>query len=68
LRDHALFVGYIADPAPRYAIAAIVVHGGSGGKVAAPLLRVIAEETIAADPAARSVFDVRRGGITRKAG
>jgi penicillin-binding protein 2 len=68
LRDHALFVGYIADPAPRYAIAAIVVHGGSGGKVAAPLLRAIAEETIAADPAARSVFDVRRDGITRKAG
>jgi penicillin-binding protein 2 len=68
LRDHALFVGYIADPAPRYAIAAIVVHGGSGGKVAAPLLRVIAEETIAADPAARSVFDVSRGGMTPKAG
>jgi penicillin-binding protein 2 len=58
LRDHALFVGYVADALPRYAIAAIVEHGGSGGKVAAPLVRAIVEDTIAVDPAARPVFDV----------
>lgn len=58
LRDHALFVGYVADRLPRYAIAAIVEHGGSGGKVAAPLVRAIAEDAIAIDPAARPVFDV----------
>ena len=59
LRDHALFVGYVADREPRYAIAAVVEHGGSGGKVAAPLVRQIAEDTITVDPGARSVFDVR---------
>jgi penicillin-binding protein 2 len=61
LRDHALFVGYIADQKPRYAIAAIVEHGGSGGKIAAPLVRAIAEDTIAVDPAARPVFVVGVG-------
>ena len=60
LRDHALFVGYVADAAPRYAVAAIVEHGGSGGKIAAPLVRAIVEDTIAVDPAARPVFDVGR--------
>jgi len=61
LRDHALFVGYVADSAPRYAIAAIVEHGGSGGKVAVPLVRDLAEAVIAVDPAARPVFDVGQG-------
>lgn len=66
LRDHALFVGYVADEKPRYAVAAIVEHGGSGGKVAAPLVRAIVEDTIAVDPAARPVFDVRSTGATGK--
>ncbi len=66
LRDHALFVGYVADEAPRYAVAAIVEHGGSGGKIAAPLVRAIVEDTIAVDPAARPVFDVGRPVATGK--
>lgn len=66
LRDHALFVGYVADQLPRYAVAAVVEHGGSGGKVAAPLVRAIVEDTIAVDPAARPVFDVRLGDRSRE--
>ncbi len=66
LRDHALFVGYVADQLPRYAIAAVVEHGGSGGKIAAPLVRAIVEDTVAIDPAARSVFDVRRDAPVEK--
>lgn len=58
LRDHALFVGYVADDAPRYAIAAIVEHGGSGGKVAAPLVKAIAEAAMAINPASRPVFEI----------
>ncbi len=38
-RDHALFVGYAPARRPRYAVAAVVEHGASGGKVAAPLVR-----------------------------
>ncbi|HRD77015.1 MAG TPA: penicillin-binding protein 2 [Hyphomicrobiaceae bacterium] len=40
-RDHSLFVGYAPVAAPRYAIAAIVEHAGSGGAVAAPLVREV---------------------------
>ncbi len=61
LRDHALFVGYVVDSAPRYAVAAVVEHGGSGGKVAAPLVRDIIADTVAIDAAARPVFDVSAG-------
>ena len=55
-RDHALFVGYISDSRPRYAAAAIIEHGGSGGKTAAPLVREILLDVMKSDPASRSVF------------
>jgi len=41
LRDHALFVSFFPATAPRYAIALVVEHGGSGGRAAAPLVRDI---------------------------
>ncbi|MGF1445376.1 MAG: penicillin-binding protein 2 [Pikeienuella sp.] len=40
-RDHALFVGYAPEDAPRYAVSVIVEHGGSGSKAAAPVARDI---------------------------
>lgn len=56
-RDHALFVGYVSDASgPRYAGAVVIEHGGSGGKVAAPVLRDILEDVIAAEPSARPLF------------
>jgi penicillin-binding protein 2 len=36
-RDHALFIGYAPVDAPRYAVAVVVEHGGSGSQAAAPL-------------------------------
>jgi penicillin-binding protein 2 len=39
LRDHSLFVGYTPAEAPRFAVAAVVEHGGAGSKTAAPLVR-----------------------------
>jgi penicillin-binding protein 2 len=38
-RDHALFVGFAPIQEPRYAIAVVVEHGGSGSSVAAPIAR-----------------------------
>lgn len=38
-RDHALFVAYAPEEAPRYAIAVVVEHGGGGSAVAAPIAR-----------------------------
>ena len=40
-RDHALFVGYAPYDDPRYAVAVVVEHGGSGGAVAGPIARDI---------------------------
>ena len=36
-RDHALFVAYAPYEKPRYAVAVVVEHGGSGSSVAAPI-------------------------------
>ena len=36
-RDHAWFAGYAPSHNPRYAIAVLVEHGGSGGRHAAPI-------------------------------
>jgi penicillin-binding protein 2 len=41
LRDHALFIGYAPADAPRLAVAVIAEHGGSGGRVAAPIARKV---------------------------
>jgi len=38
LRDHALFVGFSPVDEPRILVIAIIEHGGSGGKVAAPVV------------------------------
>ncbi|CAI2717870.1 penicillin-binding protein 2 [Nitrospina watsonii] len=40
-RDHAWFVGFAPYENPKIAVAVILEHGGSGGKVAAPLVRQI---------------------------
>jgi penicillin-binding protein 2 len=41
LRDHALFIGFAPADAPRLAVAVIAEHGGSGGRVAAPIAREV---------------------------
>ncbi len=40
-RDHALYCGFAPYENPRYAIAVIIEHGGSGSQVAAPIARDI---------------------------
>jgi len=55
MRDHALFVGYAPYETPRYAVAVVVEHGGSGSKAAAPIARDILLE-------ARRIFDLPAEG------
>ena len=38
-QHHALFVGYAPLHKPKYAAVAVVEHGGSGSKAAAPIVR-----------------------------
>jgi penicillin-binding protein 2 len=52
-RDHALFVAYLPADKPRYAVAAVVEHGGGGGATAAPLVRDVIELVLADQVAAR---------------
>ena len=44
LRDHALFVGYAPVEDPKIAVAVIVENGGSGGSVAAPMVRKVMDQ------------------------
>ena len=40
-RDHALFVGYMPDKKPKYAVSVVIEHGGSGASIAAPITKKI---------------------------
>ena len=40
-RDHALFVGYAPFDNPKYAVACVVEHGGSGSITAAPIVKKV---------------------------
>lgn len=44
LQDHALFIGYAPYENPRIAVALIVENGGSGGSVAAPIVRKVMDQ------------------------
>jgi penicillin-binding protein 2 len=50
-RDHALFVAFAPYRAPRYALAVVVEHGGSGSQTAAPIARDIMAKALELDPA-----------------
>ena len=60
-RDHALFVAFAPVRQPRYAVVAVVEHGGSGSRAAAPIARDVLRETERRDPS-------RRGGPDKVAG
>ena len=45
-RDHAVFIGFAPYKDPRYAISVLIEHGGSGGKVAAPLAKKLIKVVI----------------------
>ncbi len=57
-RDHALFVAYAPEDNPRYAIAVVVEHGGSGSKAAAPIARDIMREVLRLDPVQTGTVDL----------
>lgn len=41
LRDHAWFVGFAPAYNPRIVVAAVIEHGGSGGRTAGPVVRAL---------------------------
>jgi len=61
-RAHALFVAYAPVKEPRYAIAAVVEHGGSGSRAAAPVVQDIMTEVLARDIVGLPVFNPAGGG------
>lgn len=48
-RDHALFAGYGPVDNPRFSIAVVIEHGGSGGHTAAPIARDLMQECLEKD-------------------
>jgi len=54
-RDHALFTAFAPVGAPRYAMAVVVEHGGSG-TYAAKLTKDIMTDVLLLDPLAHSVL------------
>mgnify|MGYP000849806319 CR=1 FL=1 len=56
-RDHALFVAYVPADAPRYAVSAIIEHGGGGGAMAAPLVKDVIEALLDIDPMRNRTMD-----------
>lgn len=50
LQDHALFIGYAPYDDPRIAVALIVENGGSGGAVAAPIVRKVMDQYLLNHP------------------
>ena len=44
LRDHAWFVGFAPAYNPRIVVAALVEHGGSGGRAAGPIVRTVMDD------------------------
>ncbi len=63
-QDHALFVGYAPADNPRYAVAAVVEHGGSGSAAASPIVRDVMTELIRRDPVGKPAYVA--GGTRRK--
>jgi len=49
LRDHSLFVGYAPYDAPRFAVATLVEHGGSGAGKAATITRALIQRVLERD-------------------
>lgn len=66
-RDHGLFVGFAPADNPRYAVAAIVEHGGSGSRAASPVVRDIMTALIERDPVSRPTY-VARDSLRKTAG
>jgi penicillin-binding protein 2 len=58
-RDHGLFVGFAPADNPRYAVAAIVEHGGSGSRAASPVVRDIMTALLERDPVSKPTYVAR---------
>jgi penicillin-binding protein 2 len=54
LRDHAWFIAFAPDDAPRYALSVLVEHGGFGAGAAAPRAREIMRVALLKDPEIRA--------------
>jgi penicillin-binding protein 2 len=67
-RDHAVFVAYAPAEAPRYAIATVLEHAGSGGSEAGPLVRDVVKALIDHDAAVTAAAGGAAGRATGQSG
>lgn len=57
MRDHGLFISYAPADNPKYCAIAVIEHGGSGSKMAAPKAREVLKAALLKDPSALPVYD-----------
>lgn len=64
LRDHSVFVGYAPYTSPRFAVATLVEHGGSGAGKAATISRAIIQRVLERDgmQAENNSQDIKKTG------
>jgi penicillin-binding protein 2 len=67
-RDHALFVAFAPVLAPRYAIAVVIEHGGSGSAAAAPVARDIMTLALKRDPLAQRALLQGKANVPQATG
>ena len=67
-RDHALFVCYAPFEEPRYAVAVVVEHGGSGSSAASPIARDIMAKALELDPSRPRPVPTASGRPARETG
>ena len=61
-RHHALFVGYAPYDRPKYAVAVVIEHGGSGSGAAAPVARDVMTKLMERDPGGTLAGGAPRNG------
>src|SRR5204863_1440125 len=57
LRDHAWFIAFAPQDAPRYAMSVLVEHGGFGAGAAAPRARELMRMALLKDPEIRAKIE-----------
>ncbi len=63
LRDHSVFVGFAPYNAPRFAVACLVEHGGSGAKRAASIARAMLGRALERDGMAEPIATAREAPL-----
>jgi penicillin-binding protein 2 len=64
--DHAWFAGWFPAEQPEYVVVAVLEHGGSGSRAAAPIVREIARSLLSEHPSERPSVPVSQSPVRER--